>query len=145
MSEPGPLRRLLKKAEPHRNTVRLAVVCSIVNKLFDLAPPALIGAAIDVVVAKEDSLLARMGLETVESQLWVLAIGTLVIWGMESLFEYLYGVLWRNLAQTVQHELRVEAYAHIQDLGLAWFADQSRGGLLAILNGDSGSFLECDI
>jgi ATP-binding cassette, subfamily B, bacterial len=136
MSEPGPLRRLLKKTEAHRNTVRLAALCSVVNKLFDLAPPALIGAAIDVVVAKQDSLIARLGFETVEQQLWVLALGTLLIWGFESLFEYFYGVLWRNLAQTVQHELRVEAYAHIQDLGLAWFADQSRGGLLSVLNDD---------
>ena len=59
----GPLRRLLRYASPHRGTIRWAVAWSILNKLFDLAPPVLIGAAIDVVVEKEDSLNAGFGVE----------------------------------------------------------------------------------
>ncbi|RMG14400.1 MAG: ABC transporter ATP-binding protein [Planctomycetota bacterium] len=132
----GPLRRLLRKARAHRRTVWLASACSVLNKLFDLAPPALIGAAVDVVVSREASLLARLGFATPQSQLWALAVATVAVWGLESLFEYFYAVLWRTLAQTLQHELRVEAYAHIQDLDMAWFADQSRGGLMAVLNDD---------
>ena len=48
---------------------------------------------------------------------------TIIIWVFESLFEYIYGVLWRNLAQTVQHELRLDAYSHIQNLEMEWFGD----------------------
>ena len=55
---------------------------------------------------------------------------------MESLFEYLYGVLWRNLAQTVQHELRLKGYAHLQDLDLAYFEERNTGGLLSVLGDD---------
>lgn len=44
---------------------------------------------------------------------WSLAAATAVIWVLESLFEYLYQLGWRNLAQTVQHELRMDAYAHV--------------------------------
>ena len=45
-------------------------------------------------------------------------------------------LLWRNLAQTVQHELRVEAYDHLQKLEMAYFEAGSSGRLLAILNDD---------
>ncbi|MCB9464169.1 MAG: ABC transporter ATP-binding protein [Candidatus Eisenbacteria bacterium] len=132
---PG-LRRLLEYARPHRRTVVLATAYSILNKILDLAPPLLIGAAVDVVVKREDSWVARFGFPEVESQLWILVIGTLIIWGLESLFEYLYSVQWRNLAQTVQHELRQDGYGHLQQLDLAFFEDSSTGGLMSILNDD---------
>ncbi|HZG43398.1 MAG TPA: ABC transporter ATP-binding protein, partial [Longimicrobium sp.] len=69
-------------------------------------------------------------------QLMVLAGITFVVWVLESLFEYLYGVLWRNLAQTIQHELRQDAYSHLQDLHLAYFEDRSTGGLMSVLADD---------
>ncbi|NOY25775.1 MAG: ABC transporter ATP-binding protein [Oligoflexia bacterium] len=133
---PSPLRRLLTYAGKHRKTVRAAAICSVLNKLFDLAPPALIGIAVDVVVKRQDSLLARLGVVDVGHQLVLLAGLTVIIWGLESLFEYAFGLLWRNLAQTVQHELRVDAYTHIQRLDAGWFQDRSTGGLMAILNDD---------
>jgi len=113
-----------------------AVTASVLNKVFDLAPPALIGAAIDVVVEQEHSLLARFGVEEVRQQLLVLAVATVAIWALESLFEYAYQWLWRNLAQTIQHELRLDAYRHIQRLDMDWFTDQSRGELMSVLNDD---------
>ncbi len=132
----GPLRRLLRYAAPHRGTIRWAVAWSILNKLFDLAPPVLIGAAIDVVVEKDDSLIARLGVEGTMAQLGVLAVATVLIWALESLFEYLLKVRWRNLAQTIQHELRLDVYGHVQGLELAYFEDRSTGGLMAVLNDD---------
>jgi len=70
------------------------------------------------------------------AQLLVLATGTAVIWILESVFEYLFQLGWRNLAQTVQHELRMDAYAHVQGLEQAYFEDRSTGGLLSVLNDD---------
>lgn len=135
-AERGPLRRLLRYAAPHRGTIRWAVAWSILNKLFDLAPPVLIGAAIDVVVEKDDSLIARLGVEGTMAQLGVLAVATVLIWALESVFEYLLKVRWRNLAQTIQHELRLDVYSHVQGLELAYFEDRSTGGLMAVLNDD---------
>ena len=57
----APLLRLLQYARGHRARVVAAALCSVLNKILDLAPPALIGAAVDVVVEREDSLIARMG------------------------------------------------------------------------------------
>jgi len=127
---------LLLQLQPHRRTVVLASLCSILNKLFDLAPPVLIGLAVDVVVQQNTSWLASLGVQTVPSQLTLLAGISFVIWSAESLFEYLYAVLWRNLAQTVQHELRIEGYDHLQQLEMAFFEAGSSGQLLTILNDD---------
>jgi ATP-binding cassette subfamily B protein len=131
-----PLARLWHYARGHRRQVFLATTYSVLNKIFDLAPPILIGMAVDVVVEQEDSILAGLGIESVAAQLWVLALLTLVIWGLESLFEYLYGIQWRNLAQALQHELRGDAYGHVQRLEMAYFEDRSTGGLMSVLNDD---------
>ena len=131
-----PLPRLARYARPFRARIRWATACSILNKLFDLAPPFIIGAAIDVVVEKQDSLVARLGFPDPFHQLLLLGAATVLIWSLESVFEWLYGVAWRNLAQAIQHEARVDVYGHVQDLELRWFEDRSTGGLLAILSDD---------
>ncbi len=132
----GPLRRLLRYARPHRRAVILASTYSILNKVFDLAPPLLIGAAVDVVVTPQASLMGKLGIEGSSAQLMVLGVITVIVWAAESVFQYLYSVSWRNLAQTLQHELRMDAYGHVQDLEMAYFEDRSTGGLMAILNDD---------
>ena len=131
-----PLRSILGKSDAPKNKIRLAILCSILNKIWDLAPPLLIGVAVDVVVQKEDSLLAHWGVIDPWNQLIVLAVATFVIWGLESLFEYFYAVLWRNLAQTVQHNLRLTTFDHVQNQSMAWFDDHQKGDLLAIMNDD---------
>ncbi|HIG38231.1 MAG TPA: ABC transporter ATP-binding protein [Candidatus Poseidoniales archaeon] len=131
-----PLMRLLSHLRHYRNMVLLASLCSVLNKVWDLAPPVLIGMAIDVVATREDSFLAQMGYPDVYDQLYILTGFTVVIWVLESMFQYFYAVLWRNLAQTAQHELRMSAYTHIQDLEMQWYSEQSTGGLMAIMNDD---------
>jgi ATP-binding cassette subfamily B protein len=133
---PVPLRRLLRYGRRYRRQVWLASLCSVLNKLFDLAPPALIGLAVDVVVQQQDSLIARWGIESIRGQFIALTVLTIVVWGLESIFEYAYDVLWRNLAQSVQKDLRVDAYSHLQDLDLAFFEERSTGQLMAVLNDD---------
>ncbi|MFT7582791.1 MAG: ATP-binding cassette subfamily B protein [Myxococcota bacterium] len=132
----SPLRRLYHYATPHRRTVHWAIFCSILNKLFDLAPPLLIGAAVDIVVKREDSVLAGMGIENTHTQLWVLAGVTFLVWLLESVFEYLEKLAWRNLAQTMQHDLRLDAYDHVQRLSMRFLERQRTGGLMAVLNDD---------
>tara|TARA_X000001036_G_scaffold295808_1_gene274967 strand:- start:4599 stop:6365 length:1767 start_codon:yes stop_codon:yes gene_type:complete len=136
MVEGGSFRRLLKHMQSHRGTLRLATFCSVTNKIWDLAPPLLIGLAVDVVVMEQDSFIASYGLVDPWHQLLLLSALTFVIWGLESLFEYFYGVLWRNLAQTVQHELRLNTFNHVQQQGMGWFDERQKGDILAILNDD---------
>jgi ATP-binding cassette subfamily B protein len=131
-----PLRRLLKYASGYNRQIQLASLCSILNKLFDLAPPVLIGIAVDTVVKQQDSLLANFGFSSVSSQLICLALLSLIIWAFESIFEYAFARLWRNLAQTIQHDLRLDAYGHLQELEQAFFEERSTGGLMSVLSDD---------
>jgi ATP-binding cassette subfamily B protein len=127
---------LISHLSKHRGTIILASICSILNKFWDLAPPVLIGMAVDVVALREESFLGNMGWTDPREQFLILVGLTVIIWVLESLFEYFYAVLWRNLAQTAQHELRMSAYSHIQDLEMRWFSEQTTGGLMAIMNDD---------
>lgn len=131
-----PLRSILKRSDAPKGKIRLAILCSILNKIWDLAPPLLIGVAVDVVVQKEDSLLGDWGVIDPWNQLIVLAVATFVIWGLESLFEYFYAILWRNLAQTVQHNLRLVTFDHVQHQAMSWFDEHQKGDLLAVMNDD---------
>jgi ATP-binding cassette subfamily B protein len=130
------LLRLLRHARAHRARVLWASFCSITNKLFDIAPEILIGIAIDVVVSREQSFVAALGITEPTAQISALALLTLAVWVGESLFEYLYLVAWRNLAQDLQHELRLEAWERVQRLDLAFFEARSTGTLASILGED---------
>ena len=130
------LRRLWNYAAGYRKRIVLASIYSFLNKAVDLAPPFLIGMAVDVVANGSDSFLGSLGIEDPKAQIVVIAVATFVIWGLESLFEYLLGVEWRNLAQAIQHDLRVETYANVQELDVAYFEDRSTGDLMAVLNDD---------
>ena len=135
MSEISPFSQLLHYMKPHRSTVLLATLFSILNKLFDLAPPFLIAAAVDIAVRGESSIFAIFSPD-IRMQFFYLGIVTFIIWGCESLFEYIYKIFWRNLAQTVEHELRMDAYKNLQTLELEYFEDRQTGGLMSILNDD---------
>jgi ATP-binding cassette, subfamily B, bacterial len=134
---PAPFPRLWRYTGPHRARVVWATVLSVSNKVFDIFPELLIGAAIDVVVNSDDSFVADItGVESRWGQLLVLAAINFAVWLAESATEWGYMVMWRNLAQTVEHEARMDAYTHIQDLELGYFEDQSTGGLMSVLNDD---------
>jgi ATP-binding cassette subfamily B protein len=131
-----PLKRLLKYGRRYRLKTWLASICSLLNKFFDLAPPALIGIAVDVVVKQQNSILAQWGIKDVFWQLAIITFLSAIVWTLESVFEYAYDYLWRNLAQDIEHDLRLEAYSHLQELELAYFEERSTGGLISILNDD---------
>ncbi|MBB3191092.1 ABC transporter ATP-binding protein [Halomonas cerina] len=130
------LGRLLRYARGYRRRIIAASLCSILNKLFDIAPEILIGVAIDVVVNQEESFVAGLGFTTAQEQILVLGVLTFFIWAGESLFEYLFQILWRNLAQRLQADLRQDAYEHAQRLDMGFFEAKSSGQLVATMNDD---------
>jgi ATP-binding cassette subfamily B protein len=114
-----------------------AAVLSTVNKVCDVVPELLIGVAIDVIVRADESFLSSaFGVEGRKDQLTLLAVLNVGAWVLESLTDYGAHVLWRNLAQAIQHDFRLAAYRHVQQLEVAWFEDTTSGGLLAVLNDD---------
>ncbi len=131
-----PLSRLLRYSRTYRAQIWLASIYSVLNRIFDLAPPYLIGIAVDTVVQQDNSLIAQLGITSIVGQMGILALLTLVTWGGESMFQYAYDTRWRDLAQTLQHDLRLDAYQHLQELEMGFFEERSTGQLLSIVNDD---------
>src|SRR4051794_36051564 len=122
MEQRSAARQLWDHAGRHRKRMVLAAVFSVLNKICDVAPELLIGVAVDVVVNNGRSFVERVsGVESRTGQLTVLAVVTVVIWIFESITDYIADILWRNLAQSIEHDLRMEAYQHVQELELAYF------------------------
>ncbi len=132
----NPIIRLYINLKKERSLIIFAFCSSIINRILDLAPPVIIGLAVDIVVKEENSWISNFGFNKVPSQLIFLSIFSGFIWSAESIFQYLYSVLWRNLAQITQHKLRIKAYDHIQKLDMQFFDKDNTGRLLSILNDD---------
>ena len=130
------LRDLFNYALEQDTKVRRGIIYSILNKIFDLAPPILIGIAIDIVVEGSDSFIGNLGYSDRRQQLIILALLTFIIWGLESAFDYIAAVTWRNISQDIEHSLRTDAFNNVLGLDLAFFENKSSGRLMAILNDD---------
>ena len=77
------LKNLYLYSKEQETKVRRGIFYSILNKLFDLAPPVLIGIAIDIVVEGSDSFLGGLGIVNRRQKLGVLAFLTFAIWALE--------------------------------------------------------------
>ena len=75
---PQPLHRY---AKPFKPCILAATLCSILRTLFDLAPPFLIGVAVDILVQQDTSWLARLGIPTDHTQLLDVTLLTILTWG----------------------------------------------------------------
>lgn len=132
-----PLAALWRRYRAYRVRFIAAVIASVVNKVADVVPELLIGAAVDVVIRGQNSWAADvLGVESRHAQLAWLAAINVIVWMIESGSEYVAAVLWRGLAQGVQHDLRVEAYDHAQHLDLTWHESRAAGATVATLNDD---------
>jgi len=130
------LKHLFVYSQQQKTKAKRGIVYSILNKLFDLAPPVLIGIAIDIVVEGNESFLSSLGIPDRRRQLIILAIVTFIIWGLESLFDYLSAVTWRGISQDIEHSLRTETFENVLSLDMKYFENKSSGRLMAILNDD---------
>ncbi len=137
LSSTPPLRDLWRHATTRRPKVVFATVMSVVNKACDVMPELLIGVAVDVVVNEGQSMVGRItGVEDRFEQLLIVAAVTVVVWLAESGSQYVAHVAWRNLAQGIEHDTRMEAYRHVQSLEMAYFEDTTSGGMMTVLNDD---------
>jgi ATP-binding cassette, subfamily B, bacterial len=136
MKRTNPLINLLQYASPSKSKIFFASICSVLNKLCDIVPEILIGISIDVIVNQQHSIVAKLGIANPFYQLYLVGALTALLWILESVFEYLYSIAWRSLAQEIQHNLRLKTYATMQDLDLSYFENKTTGGLLNILQED---------
>ncbi len=134
--ENNALYKLLQIAKPSKLKIVGAVIASALNKICDIVPEILIGIAIDVIVNQQHSIIAKLGIINPYSQLYLVAGATAFFWIFESVFEYLYAIMWRSLAQDIQHTLRLKTYTQLQNADLEFFENKRQGELLNILQDD---------
>jgi ATP-binding cassette, subfamily B, bacterial len=130
------LKRIFSYSKPSQKKIKQAILFSSLNKLFDIAPEILIGVAVDLVVRKKQSMLSSFGFSDPLHQLMALCGLTFLVWSCESLFQYLYSIRWKSVAQSLQHLFRINTYQHLQNLEMSWFEKNSIGNIQTILNDD---------
>jgi ATP-binding cassette subfamily B protein len=114
-----------------------AAVATTVNTAADVAPELLLGVAVDIVVRGQDSFAATVfGVDGRFGQLAIVAVINILVWMLESVSDYVAVVLWRGLSQAVEHELRVETYANVQNLDVSWHEGSAPGRVLSIISDD---------
>src|SRR5579863_1107644 len=131
-----PLFKLVRYSKKYRFDITLASLYSLLNKVFDILPEVLIGVAVDIIVKRQDSMLSHLGIHDVKLQIILLGLFTGLTWVLESFFQYLYSIKWCYLAQNLQHDMRLDAYRHIQNLELEFFESKAIGNIMAIINDD---------
>jgi len=120
-----PFAALVARTRKHQKKAVIAVTASFVDRLFEGAPPAMIGMALDIVTRGKSSALARLGLQTVPSQLSALGIIAAVVWTLDSIMGYVHSVAAADLANAVRQDLRNEVYQHFQRLDIAQIEAES--------------------
>lgn len=100
-------------------------------------PPILVGWVIDS-LNNAPPAFARWFIDTTDA--WPMAIFLAVlgvlVFALESLFQYFYQYGFLTLAQRVQHDLRVETYSALQQREMAFFDNHRIGDSMTMLNDD---------
>ena len=136
-SVPQPMRRLFQYLGNYRRPLSQATAASVINKIFDLMPPFLTAWFIDSVSGQAPRWLTEsLGYDTTLAMITFLSILTIIVFGMESFFEWIFKRGFLRLAQRVQHDLRMVTYRKMQSREMAFFENQRTGNLMAILNDD---------
>lgn len=129
--------RLFTYLQNYRWQFIYSCLSSISNKILDLMPPILVGWVVDSLAGQAPGWMEYLaGSGDPWTLAVILALSAVVIFGFESLFEWMYQLGFLKLAQRVQHDLRVDAYRKIQRREIAWFENNRTGDSLAILNDD---------
>ncbi|MEM0992661.1 MAG: ABC transporter ATP-binding protein [Bacteroidota bacterium] len=132
-----PMKRLFQYLGRYRSSLSFAISSSVINKIFDLMPPFLTAWLIDSVSGQIPAWIGEgLGMTDVWRIIALIGVLIIVIFAGESLFEWFFKREFLQLAQRVQHDLRLDAYGHMQDRELAYFEDQRTGNLMSMLNDD---------
>ena len=140
--------RLFQYIRPYYRRLVYASGSSIANKVLDLMPPVLVGWVIDTVSGRPPAWIADVVAWIAQRATgaagsidpWYIAafLATLglLIFAFESLFQWMYQHAFQNLAQDVQHGLRMDAYNHIQAREMSFFENHRTGETMAMLGDD---------
>jgi len=116
--------------------ITISMVATFLNKLLDFLPEMFIGMSIEIVTQKQDSLFFKYFPYPVKTQLLIFACITIIAWILESIVEYCAKYSWSMLALSIQHNMRIKLYEHIQSLDLSFFEENHLGKITSIVIDD---------
>ena len=119
------LRRLLRYLVPHRRTAAVALAAIVGHALLQLAEPYLIKLAIDRHILTGE----LAGLEQIAAALLVILTGSFVL-------EYLETYTMGMVGQRIMYDLRMEIYAHLQRIDVAYYDRHPVGRLMTRVTTD---------
>jgi ATP-binding cassette subfamily B protein len=134
LSADNPLRELLTRFRLDRKGAREAPLWSIVNNVVNFLPELGLVAIVNVVNKDAPKFLAAMGLRSMPAQLVFLGAFTAAAFAAELVVERKKREAWRRMARDLEHRVRVDTYAHVQELDLATIENQSSGALVRTLS-----------
>lgn len=132
----APMARLFGYLRPFRRRLAGACAASVTNKILDLMPPILTAWLVDVAAGKPEPWITVIAGDGVTAQLVTVGVLTVVIFGAESFFQWLYSLAFQRLAQDVQHRLRGDAYRAMQRREIEFFEEHRLGQTLSMLQED---------
>ena len=133
---PEPLKRLFTYLRPYRAPLTRAIGNSFINKVLDLAPPVLVGWAVDTVSRQPPYVVSSIAGSEPLHQGLVLGTLAVLIFGFEGLFQWLHTVGFMRVAQAAQHDLRIDAYTQMQSREMAFFENHRVGETMSMLSDD---------
>ena len=121
---------------PYRFQFLMSCIYSITNKIFDLAPPFIVGWMVDVILKNPIPWVDLLAKGDVVNGIWLVGASIFVIFGLESFFEWLYKRNFMEISQKVQHDLRIKLYDNLQRKDSQFFENARTGNLISILSDD---------
>lgn len=124
----GNLGRLLELGLRYRGKLAVAVALAVAAAAAGLVMPLGLRALLDGVLREADNRLLNR-----------LALGLLVLFAARAGLGFAGRYLLRRTGERITADLRVRLYAHLQTLGVRYFAGQRTGDLLSRLDTDVAS------
>lgn len=152
--DPVLFRRMAGYTRPYMARVFLGTILVLAVSGFAIMPPSLLGATVDIVFLKTDSVLASIVTSLVEvfvpnftsfsdmDKLLVMASLFLFMRLGAFFTEWGNGYLLAGLGQRVIHDIRMELFTHVHRLSLSYFHRHPVGRLVTRTTNDVGAMEE---
>lgn len=126
---------------PHLHYISFSILTMLIAQVFWLFPPVVLGVAFDAVFLGNEAyqlpLIPDAWLPQERGEQFWFSAGLIALSFICASTVYLVGSWARSIAAyRVQHDLRTDAYATVQQLHFGFFENQQTGELMSVLNND---------